>query len=74
MASNLAIDKQYKDWLAELKHKVRNTQIKAALKVNAELLTLDRELGANIVEKQVNAKWGDGLIEQLSLDLSADLT
>ena len=72
MASNLAIDKQYKDWLAELKHKVRNTQIKAALKVNAELLTLYWELGANIVEKQVNAKWGDGLIEQLSLDLSAE--
>jgi predicted nuclease of restriction endonuclease-like (RecB) superfamily len=69
MSSNLAIDRQYKDWLADLKHKVRNAQIKAALKVNAELLTLYWELGADLVAKQVNTKWGDGLIAQLSNDL-----
>lgn len=72
MTSNLAIDKQYKDWLADLKHKVRNAQIKATLKVNVELLTLYWELGADLVAKQANAKWGDGLIAQLSLDLSAE--
>jgi len=72
MTSKLTIDKQYKDWLTDLKHKVRHAQIKAALKVNAELLTLYWELGADLVEKQLNAKWGDGLIEQLSTDLSAE--
>jgi len=72
VTSNLAVDNQYKDWLSDLKHKVRNAQIKAVLKVNAELLTLYWELGADLVTKQVNAKWGDGLIDQLSIDLSAE--
>ncbi len=29
-------------------------------------------LGADIVAKQIHAKWGDGLIDQLSKDLSAE--
>lgn len=60
MTSNLAVDNQYKDWLSDLKHKVRSAQIKAVLKVNAELLTLYWEPGADLVTKQVNAKWATG--------------
>jgi len=29
-------------------------------------------VGADIVQKQVNAQWGDGLLRQLSLDLMAE--
>ncbi|MEI6223055.1 MAG: DUF1016 N-terminal domain-containing protein, partial [bacterium] len=29
-------------------------------------------VGADIVQKQVNAQWGDGLHRQLSLDLMAE--
>lgn len=35
----------YNQWLAELKDKIRKSQLKAALKVNAELLSLYWELG-----------------------------
>lgn len=72
MSSNLIIDKEYKDWLANIKLKVRNAQIKAALKVNAELLHLYWDIGADIVAKQANTKWGDGFLLQLSKDLTAE--
>lgn len=39
--------------------------------VNRQLLELYWQLGRGIYEKQQNAKWGEGLIEQLSKDLSA---
>ncbi len=72
MSSDLMIDKEYKSWLSDIKLKVRNVQIKAALKVQTELLNFYWDLGADIVTKQTHARWGDGLIEQLSTDLMAE--
>ncbi|OGS18847.1 MAG: hypothetical protein A2219_02385 [Elusimicrobia bacterium RIFOXYA2_FULL_50_26] len=72
MKHNLLSDKEYKAWLTEIKLKVRHTQLKAAVKVNSEMLLFYWELGADIVTKQAKAKWGDGLIDQLSKDLSAE--
>ncbi len=72
MKSNLISDKAYKDWLADIKTRVRNAQIKAAVKVNTELLDLYWGLGADIVEKQKKSKWGDGLLLQLSKDLTIE--
>ena len=72
MSFDLTVDQQYKAWLAKLKHKVRNAQIKAAVRVNTELLTLYWELGADIIAKQTNTKWGDGFLLQLSKDLMAE--
>jgi predicted nuclease of restriction endonuclease-like (RecB) superfamily len=72
MGSDLIIDKEYKAWLSEIKLKVRNAQIKATLKVQTELLTFYWEFGADIVAKQTQAQWGDGVIDQLSRDLMAE--
>jgi predicted nuclease of restriction endonuclease-like (RecB) superfamily len=65
----LSNNREYKTWLTELKLKVRNTQLKAVVKVNTEMLSFYWGLGADIVAKQVNAKWGDGFLSQLSKDL-----
>lgn len=62
-------DREYKDWLAQLKSKVRQVQIKAAVAVNEHLLKFYWELGLDIVEKQKNVAWGDKFIPQLSGDL-----
>ena len=62
----LKSDIEYKQWLTDLKFRIRNSQIKAALKVNAELINLYWELGKEIVSKQEQSQWGDGLIKQLS--------
>lgn len=66
------MDKEYKDWLSEIKLKVRHAQLKAAVKVDTELLVLYWELGADIVAKQEHTKWGEGLIDRLSKDLMSE--
>jgi len=72
MKHSLTTDKEYQQWLADIKEKARKTQIKAAVKVNTELLNFYWELGTDILEKQANAKWGDGFLLQLSKDLMSE--
>lgn len=59
----------YRLWLESLKTKILQSQIKAAISVNRELILLYWEIGKQIVEKQKAASWGSGFIEQLSQDL-----
>ena len=63
---------QYANWLSNLKDKVRNARIKAAISVNRELLLFYWELGADIVQKQAQSNWGDGFLNQLSKDLMTE--
>ena len=72
MNRSLVKDKDYSAWLKELKNKVRLVQIQAAVKVNTELLMFYWELGRDIVNKQKDARWGDGFLKQLSIDLMAE--
>lgn len=62
-------DNAYKQWLLQLKERVRTAQMKAALKVNAELLTLYWDLGSEIIDKEKNTAWGQKIIPKLSADL-----
>ena len=72
MKNLIQVNKDYAAWIGELKLRIRQSQIKAAVKVNTELLQLYWQLGSDIVEKQKDAKWGDGFLKQLSQDLSAE--
>ncbi|NOX17668.1 MAG: DUF1016 domain-containing protein [Chlorobi bacterium] len=63
---------EYRKWIAELKTKFRQAQIKAAIKVNTTLLEFYWELGRDIVEKQKKAKWGSGFLKQISQDLMSE--
>jgi len=65
-------NREYRNWLTEIKSKIKNSQIKAALKVNSELIRLYWEIGRMIVEKQERSKWGSGFIEQMAKDLKAE--
>ena len=66
------ISSEYKSWIGELKQRIRQSQIKAAVKVNTELLQLYWGLGKDIVERQKLAQWGDGFLKQLSEDLMSE--
>ena len=70
--NELSTNTEYKNWLQELKLKIRSSQIKAALSVNSELIKLYWEIGAMIVEKQKESKWGSGFVKQLSADLKKE--
>lgn len=65
-------DGEYKQWIATLKDKVKQSQLKAALAVNQQLLMFYWELGTEILEKQKNTTWGDRFTKQLSLDLMSE--
>lgn len=66
---DIHIDADYIDWIAEIKHRYRSAQVKAAVKVNAEKLLFNWELGRDLVQKQAEERWGAGVVEQVSLDL-----
>jgi predicted nuclease of restriction endonuclease-like (RecB) superfamily len=70
MESIISKDKVYRGWLEELKKKISASQIKAAIKVNSELLNLYWQLGLEIISKQKESSWGDAIMEQLSKDLT----
>ncbi len=59
----------YSNWILQLKQKFQQTQIKAAVQVNRELLKFYWELGADIVEKQEKTDWGSKFLNQVSFDL-----
>lgn len=63
------IDKDYTRWVEDLSVRYRQSQIKAAVKVNRELLKYYWELGRDIEEMHVEARWGQSVIKNLSVDL-----
>jgi len=62
-------ENEYRQWLIDLKKRIRQGQIKAAVKVNSELLHLYWDLGHDIVVRQMEATWGSKILERLSKDL-----
>lgn len=59
----------YPDWLAALKLRIRAARLKAAVAVNAELITLYWSIGRDILERQSNQGWGARIVSRLADDL-----
>ncbi len=73
MSGLLTKDLAYKQWVQSLSKKFRQSQIKAAVKVNREMLAFYWELGRDIVEMKAESRWGSGFMEALSQDLQREL-
>ncbi|MBR1463538.1 MAG: DUF1016 family protein [Prevotella sp.] len=67
------LDKDYTQWLKDLSTRYRRSQIKAAIKVNEEMLQFYWELGRDIVERGAENKYGSGFYTNLSRDLKETL-
>ena len=63
------IDKEYQKWIKDLSSRYRKSQIKAAVKVNQEMLAFYWSLGRDIVEMHVEDRWGEKVIDNISIDL-----
>ena len=63
----------YRNWIEQWVRRFRGSQIKAAAKVNSELLRFYWALGEDIVTKQLEQQYGDGVIDAISRDLTAAL-
>ena len=69
---DIHIDADYTDWIAEIKQRYHSAQVKAAIKVNAEKLLFNWQLGRDLVQKRAEERWGAGVVEQVSLDLKRE--
>lgn len=67
--SPLSENEEYIKWLNSIKQRFSAYQVKATVKVNAEMLAFYWSLGRDMVEKDVEHTYGKGIIENLSLDL-----
>lgn len=69
---DIHIDTDYADWIAEVKHRYHSAQVKAAVRVNAEKLLFNWQLGRDLVQKKAEERWGAGVVEQISIDLKKE--
>lgn len=65
MSKLLKIDKEYTEWISELSLRFRKSQIKAAVKVNSEMLHFYWSLGGDIVTKKLKVNGGMTFIRDL---------
>ena len=69
MSNLIHIDKEYKQWILSLSQRFRRSQIKAAVKVNQEMLRFYWDLGRDIVARNAENTYGKGFYANLSQDL-----
>ncbi len=62
-------DNSYIEWLSDVKRRFKSSQIKAAVRVNTEMLSFYWSIGRDIVALKAESKWGSRFFNQLSLDL-----
>ncbi|MBQ2629594.1 MAG: DUF1016 family protein [Kiritimatiellae bacterium] len=63
----------YADWLQSISKRYRQSQIKAAVAVNTEMLKFYFGLGADIVRMEKDQPWGKGFLKRLSIDLKMQM-
>ena len=66
------IDNDYVSWLADLKRRVYESQIRAAITVNSELVMLYWTIGRDIIERQDKYGWGGKVVDKLADDLKRE--
>ena len=66
------LDKDYLQWIKELCKRYRQSQIKAAVKVNTGMLKFYWSLGRDIVALKAEARWGSKFYKNLILVSCAD--
>ncbi len=67
------IDKDYILWIREIKCRYSQSQIKAAVRVNTEMLQFYWSLGHDIVERKMENTYGSSFFNRLSSDLQKEL-
>ena len=73
MSKLIKIDTDYAGWIKDLSLRFRQSQIKAAVKVNSELIQFYWELGRDIVEMKADERWTDYFWKSLSIDLQENI-
>ena len=59
----------YRSWIQEVSKRFRQSQIRAAMKVNDEMLRFYWSIGRDISAMHLDAEYGDGFYQAVSTDL-----
>jgi len=62
----------YRQFLEDVKERIRTARYKAAMSANKELIGLYWQIGKGIVERQTTDGWGRSVVERLSRDLQSE--
>ena len=62
-------DKEYVEWLADVKTRFRQSQIKASIRVNTDMLEFYWSIGRDLVVLRAEERWGAGVVKQFALDM-----
>ena len=69
MSELIKINEEYAAWIKEISQRFRRSQIKAAVKVNDEMLRFYWGLGSDISHREMENKYGKSFFKNLSADL-----
>lgn len=71
MSKDLKIfnDSYFKEWIKSIKQRIKQSQLKAAVRVSTELLLLYWDIGKDIVQRDIESKWGSKIYSTLSAEL-----
>ena len=72
MTNIVNVSNEYTIWLADLKKRVRESQVRAMVSVNAEMMMLYWQIGRDILDRQIKHGWGAKIVDQLSSDLKRE--
>ena len=62
-------DADYVHWLSDVKKRFRESQARATIKVNSEMLGFYWSIGRDLVTLRAESRWGAGVVKQFALDM-----
>ena len=65
----MVADSSYVEWLSDIKQRFRQSQTKASIRVNTEMLEFYWGIGRDLVALRAEERWGTGVVKQFALDM-----
>ena len=69
VAQMVELPSGYREFLVDLKDRIRKAQVIASLSASREMILLYWDIGKGIVDKQEHDGWGTNVIEELATDI-----
>lgn len=73
MSNLIHKDSDYKKWITAISQQFKQQQIKASIRINSAILEFYWQLGKDIVELDIEKRWGRGVMKSISDDLKNEL-
>lgn len=65
----MTADESYVQWMADIKQRFRQSQVKASVHVNTAMLEFYWSVGRDLVMLRAEERWGAGVVKQFALDM-----